>query len=237
MVDFYTPVLIPRGAFEQLVIRVDRAVGENAVALVLNEDFPFRGLDPIDADSVDFSDIKVDNPEDIVENLDQLLYFALEDVPNDVISSWASEGEGELKEEAVQRVQFIRENMPELTSLWQAKSDSIIPPLAGFAYETSLSRGESVLRANIYLSASRVMPGGRPDKSDMVRLRVQLWPSDIRLLIRELEHLWEAHLDRSSDKSVGDEGDAIDDQTNSQTGLPSLRSSKCTNYVAGYSSE
>jgi hypothetical protein len=204
MSDFYAPALIPRSAFEELIARVDRAVGEHSIALVLHEYFPFRALDPISPTSIDFSGIQIKDPSEVVDNLDQLLYFAFERAPREVIADWAIEQSEELVDEAVDRVLYIRKNMPELSELWSEKSDSLVPPLVGFEYETARSRGEDDLHVNMYLSAARISRGGLPDRTDMVRLRVQLWPSDIRLLIRELEHLWAAHLSESANHVGGE---------------------------------
>jgi len=85
MTDFYAPVRIPREMFDLLISRVDQAVGEHAVALLLNEDFPFRALDPISPTAIDLSGVILDDdPLDIIHYLDQLLYFAFEGVPNDI---------------------------------------------------------------------------------------------------------------------------------------------------------
>jgi len=207
MADFYTPVRIPREAFHELIARVDQAVGEHTVALLLNEDYPFRALDPINPTAIDFSGIALEeDPLEVVEYLDQLLYFAFERSSREAIAYWAREENVELRDEAIERVKFIRGNMPQLADLWEAKSDSITPPLTGFAYETVNVRGDELPRANIYVSAARIMPGGAPDKTDMLRLRIQLWPSDVRMIINELSHLWEAHLASSSNKPNGDDG-------------------------------
>jgi hypothetical protein len=210
MADFYTPVRIPRSAFEQLIVRVDKAVGEDTVALVLNEDFPFRALDPVEPTAIDFTNLDIENPSEVVYYLDQLLYFAFESAPQEVIVSWANSDAPELKDEAVERVTYVRENMPNLSELWEAKSGSIIPPIIGFTYE-SVFLGNSDLRcANVYISAGRIRGDGSPDKTDIVRMRLQLWPSDVRLLIRELEHLWNSHLAEppGEDNGGGTNGEA-----------------------------
>ena len=141
MADFYTPVRMDRVTFDELIARIDKAVGEHAVALVLHEDFPFRRLDPIRPDAIDFSEIPVGDPIEIVENLDQLLYFAFELMSRNTITAWAEDEDPELADEAFARVSFIRKNMPELAYLWHAKSDAIIPPMVSFSYETTESRG------------------------------------------------------------------------------------------------
>jgi hypothetical protein len=211
MADFYTPVRMPRPAFEQLIARVDKAVGEHSVALVLSEDFAFRALDPIEPTAIDFRDIDIEKPLEIVNYLDQLLYFAFEFAPEEVISSWADEYDSQLKGEAIERVTYIRDNMPQLSKLWNSKSDSIIAPMISFSYETTLLRDSSMRCVNLYLSAGRIRDNGAPDKTDLVRMRVQLWPSDVRLLIRELQHLWGDHLNDSADE---EEGGGVDDEAN-----------------------
>jgi hypothetical protein len=209
MVNFYSPVRMPRDAFELLIARVDEAVGRQSVALVLNEDFPLRALDPVSQDAVDFKDIASDEDlSDIVNYLDQLLYFAFEFAPKEIVDSFvrdynenASDNE---KSDAFSRVEFIRENMPNLRDIWRDKGNTVMPVLTGFSYE-SAPRGEFRC-ANLYLSASRIEPNGSPDKTDAVRLRVQVWPADVRILVRELEHLL-SHL-IVDDDGVEGEGDA-----------------------------
>src|SRR6266567_2395561 len=105
--------------------------------------------------------------------------------------------------------------MPQREALWQAKSNAIAPVLVGFEYDTA-TIGEH-RRAELYLSASRITSTGAPDKSDMLRLRVQLWPSDVRLLLREFEHLWAAHLDESQEGQESDGEDAGGDARASQS--------------------
>jgi len=207
MTDFFTPVQIQRAAFNLLITRVDEAVSNHAVALVLNEDFPFRELDPVSPTAIDLSGLELEeDPLDVVNYLDQLMYFAFEGAPDEVITSWADDFDKELSREALDRVKFMRENMPALSALWNAKNNSILPPLIDFNYEvaTTLSGDRQV---HLYLAAARITGLGTPDKTDMSRLRVQLWPSDVRILIRELKHLLSAHLMVLEDGEDGGEGD------------------------------
>jgi hypothetical protein len=208
MTDFYTPVQIPRDQFDLLMARVDEAVGQHAVALILNEDFPVRALDPISVTSIDLSGLQLEeNPLEIVEYLDQLMYFAFEAAPRQVIASWGNEDDRGLGEEAVDRALFMRTNMPKLFSLWESKSNSIIPPLIRFEYESATTSSGNRY-ANIYFATSRITQTGMPDKTDMLRMRMQLWPSDVRLLIREFEHLLDAHLTGVEGNEEGGEADA-----------------------------
>jgi hypothetical protein len=209
MTDFYTPVQIPRDAFDLLISRVDEAVGNHAIALVLNEDFPFRALDPIEMTSINFASIDLkEDPLDVVEYLDQLMYFAFEEAPREVIASWGNQDSRGLGDEAADRALFMRRNMPKLRSLWDSKSNALIPPLIHFEYDAATTASGDRY-ANIYFAASRISRTGAPDKSDMHRVRFQVWPSDVRLLIRELEHLAFAHLIDGDDEEGG-EGSSAD---------------------------
>src|SRR5260370_2659216 len=92
MADFHTPVRIPREAFHELIARVDEGVGEHTVALLLNEDYPFRALDPINPTAIDFSGIALEeDPLGVVEYLDHLLYFAFERSSPEAIAYWPTE--------------------------------------------------------------------------------------------------------------------------------------------------
>ncbi len=209
MADFSTPVRIPRAAFDQLIARIDDAVGEHRVALWLHEDFPFRNLDPIMPTAIDFSGIELDDdPLEVVENLDQLLYFAFEAAPRSAIASWANEREPDLEKEAIERVEAIRQNMPNLSNLWRAKNNSLIPPLVDFTYDIT-ENAEGPPRVTMYAAAAKINAAtGAPDKSDISRVRIQLWPSDVRILLRELSHIWDAHLSQEGEP----EEEVTDDQ-------------------------
>lgn len=209
--DFSTPVRIPRSTFEELITRIDVAVGEHGVALSLHEDFPFRSLDPVNPTAIDFTGLDLeDDPLDIVENLDQLIYFAFELASSEDVISWAKEYNSDLEAEAVERVELIRKKMPHLELLWSSKNNSLIPPLVELSYGIINSkRGDACV---VYLAAARISSStGAPDKSDATRIRVQLWPSDVRMLMRELNHVWQAHLSHpdmtTGDKDVDDAGD------------------------------
>jgi hypothetical protein len=190
-VDLYAPLRLPRPAFELLLVRLDEAVPKNAVRLLLHEDVSYRELVITRGDLVDLVDLKVESPEAEVKFLDQVLLFAFENAPDEVIADWASSYDEELVDEAVSRVRFARENMPNLGELWREKSTSVVPPLVGFGFDVvhdKTGRGKS---ASLYLSAGRVSLFGRPDKSDMTRLRVQLWPDDVVFLVEGLTHMLE----------------------------------------------
>lgn len=214
MADFSTPVRIPRAAFDQIIVRIDDAVGEHGVALILHEDYPFRNLDPVTSTAVDFSEIELqDDPLDLVENLDQLLYFAFELASPRTVASWISEYDPNLEKEAVERVEVIRNRMPNLAKLWRAKNYSITAPLVEFNYDVVDADDTNEAYVNLYLAAARIdSSDGAPDKSDISRLRVQLWPSDVRILVREFAHLWHAHLsnEQGDDGKVDSNGDQTD---------------------------
>lgn len=209
MVDFSTPVRMARPAFELMLARVDEAIARYDVALWLHEDYPFRSLYSVSSTAIDYSNINSDDdPQEIVNNLDQLIYFAFDDAPEEVVSSWIGEYDGDLEGEAIDRVNYARNNMPNLARLWSAKNNSIIRPLVEFGYDVNDSGSSATPRASIYIAASRIdMSDGTPDKSDIARLRVQLWPADIRVLINELNHLWQAHLSDGKSEEENGKGD------------------------------
>jgi hypothetical protein len=216
MADFSTPVRIPRAAFDQLIARIDDAVGKHDVALWLHEDYPFRNLDPVMSTAINFSEIQLeDDPLDVVENLDQLLYFAFELASPKAISSWVSEYDPDLEKEAVERVEAIRKSMPNLARLWRAKNNSVTAPLVEFTYDVVDADGLNQPYVNLYIAAARIdSSDGAPDKSDISRVRLQLWPSDVRVLMREFAHLWHAHLSGEQHEHDGEE-DGNGDQAGS----------------------
>lgn len=187
MVDLFSPVRIPRAAFETLVSRIDAAVAVNGIALTLGEDFPFRELELVGDDLVDFSGIEVDVAIELVEHFDQIIYFAFEGAPDRVVEDWAREHDQTSVTEAVSRVEYARKNMPSLRRLWTAKSESLIGPLVGVGVDAVRDGSGALESVILYLAAARISADtGSPDKSDVSRLRVQLWPSDLRSLVKQL---------------------------------------------------
>jgi hypothetical protein len=95
--------------------------------------------------------------------------------------------------------------MPNLSKLWRAKTNSLIAPLVEFTYDVIGSDDEGS-HVNLYIAASRIRSSnGAPDKSDISRARIQLWPSDVRVLLREFAHLWQAHLSDEDEHANADE--------------------------------
>lgn len=206
VVDLFEPVRLPRPAFEELVRQVDAAIENHSMGLILSEDAPYRSLQPlIGASKPEIPGI-IDYGQ-IVDSLDQILLFAFEDAPDDVIERWARGKDEHLVEEAVSRVSFVRNNMPNLEELWTEKSSSIVPPLTGFKYDVLRDEYGTGIAAVVYLAASRVNIAGIPDSHDSTRIRLQLWPSDVQLLIDELEHLKSGHMSQKGggqdDSNVG----------------------------------
>lgn len=202
--DLFTPVRLPRPAFQDLVRQVDVGVADGKVMLALHEDFPFRELSVLHEGALHIDSMPTNDVMTIVENLDQLLLLAFEHAPDDVVTNWASGRDESLIDEARDRVHFVRDNMPNLRNLWESKSDSILPPLVSFSYETIYDAKGDGAAVAVYMSAARVNGIGVPDRNDAVRLRVQLWPADVNMLIGELEHVRDTHFRNSS--SGGGEG-------------------------------
>ncbi|WBB78789.1 hypothetical protein O7606_21660 [Micromonospora sp. WMMD882] len=192
MSNFFTPLTVPRAAFEEFVRKVDSAVGKHAIALALHEDFPYRALQVV-GDGCDLAVTGLDDAEDLIDNLDQILFFAFEYAPEEVIREWASEHEEDLAGEAVSRVTHLRSGMPNLATLWREKSFAIVPPLTSFRYKLIHDAEGNPTSVIAYMSAGRISISGKPDSSDVTRLRVQLWPSDVQSLIEKLEHLRDDH--------------------------------------------
>ena len=215
--NFFMPIGLPRAAFEALVLRIDDGVRRHLVALVLNEDFPYRALHILN-DSFNLGDVGVDDdPEEVVYLLDQILVFAFEDAPDEVIRSWAKENDETRQDEAVSRVLFVRNNMINVGKLWSAKSNSLTPPVTAFKYDVVRGDNGAPEAVVVYLAATRIDDMGRPDRTDSTRLRVQLWPADLQLIIDELEHVRNRHF-ALDDEVVNNNGSHAISPTHSHEG-------------------
>jgi hypothetical protein len=203
VVDFFAPIRLPFDAFEQLVSLTDQGVGSHAIALRLEEDLPFRALEIVQP----LGEASPANFASLIDDLDQVLFFAFEGAPEEVIRAWARDRDMDLQEEALRRVEYVRKNMPNLADLWDEKSTSIVPPLVGLRYDLVCDGGGSVTAAIMYMSAARINGIGRPDLTDAIRLRFQLWPGDVDLLIAELQHLRDAHFGDGDREGVEHDSD------------------------------
>lgn len=205
MADLFAPVQLTRAAFEDLVRCADEGIAKGAIALSLDEDYPFRELTVLNEDAVQVEGIAAKDLVPLIESMDQLTLLAFEHAPDDVVERWANRWDESLKGEAVERVRYVRENMPNVRHVWESKSTSILPPLVSFSFETMREEEGVGAAVAVYIAAARVGNLGAPDRTDAVRLRIQLWLGDVNMLIKNLTHIRDAHL--SPGAAGGDEAD------------------------------
>jgi hypothetical protein len=139
-----------------------------------------------------------------------MMFFALEHAPDDVITEWATEHDVDLVNEAVERVGYIRKNMPNLTRLWQGKSTSVVPPMISMDYDVVHNSEGETTGACVYISAGRIAAIGRPDLTDANRIRFRLWPSDVEYLILQLERLRHTYFVEAGQEGAKEDGSRDD---------------------------
>jgi hypothetical protein len=209
MTDLFEPVRLSREAFVDLIKKVDQAFANNAAALVVDERYGLREVEVIDPTAAGFSDETWPELQPAVNYLDQLMLFAFDDAPDTVISTWAREYDSNLVHETIERVKIMRQAMPVLEGLWQAKSASVVPILNNFEYEvlTEIQQQGEMQEPSVlaYLSVSRTGLYSRPDRNTIERVTFRLFASDIVLLKQALDHAFE-HTQIVTSKSEGEVG-------------------------------
>lgn len=194
-VDLAAPLKLPRDVFDSFIAEVDRLVATHDVALELTEDVPYRVLRFVGEQTYDLAGLGGEQSSRMLDSLDQMTLFAFEAAPDDVIQKWG-EREARLGEEARARVRQMRETMVALAGLWSEKSNSVTPPLVGVRYEPIRESDGTIASWILYLSAARISLNGTPDRSDASKVRLQLWPADVQMLIDELQHMLSGHVER-----------------------------------------
>lgn len=199
----FEPVRLKSEEFSQLVLGLERAFSRHAAALVVDERLPSAEIEVLDWEETGLEEEAVARYREVVEYLDQLLLFAFADAPTKVVADWADTYDASLRDEAVQRIETMRNNMPSLRDLWDAKVSSVVPILSSLAYEVITSESEDDVSARsvlLSMSASRLGILGRVDKSSTQMLAFRLWPSDLRLLRREIDHVLEVHFGKEGEQ-------------------------------------
>ncbi len=205
--DFFAPVRLPLETFNELISRTDEGVGNHTIALIISENVSFRALDIVRPESLGLHPSEYERVSKMVDDLDQMLFFAFEDAPDEIVTEWASERDKSLAEEAVRRVRHIRREMINLSRLWEEKSTSIISPMIGVDYDVLHDEKGAATSAIMYISAARIGGLGRPDLTDANRIRFQIWPADVEYLMNQLEHLRHAHFAKGNRGEVEDESE------------------------------
>ncbi len=202
MADMFEPIRLKEEEFSQLIAGVERAFSRHAAALVLDERLPTAEVEVLDWDETGLDEKAAEKYREVVNYLDQVILFAFAEAPDQVVHDWASSYDASLKDEALKRVEAVRSSMPVLRDLWDAKASSIIPILSSVAYDIITVEGEDerIARSVILsLSASKLGPLGRVDKDSTQSVTFRLWPSDLKVLRREIDHVLKAHFDQEGE--------------------------------------
>ncbi len=195
----FEPVRLKSQEFSQLILGLERAFSRHAAALVVDERLPSAEVEVLDWEETGLDEKAVEKYREVVDYLDQVILFAFADAPDQVVSDWASAYDASLKDEALKRIEAMRSSMPLLRDLWDAKVSSVIPILSSVAYEIITVEGEddgSARSVILSLGASKLGILGRVDKNSTQTVALRLWPSDLKLLKREIDHVLKAHFDQ-----------------------------------------
>lgn len=133
--------------------------------------------------------------------LDGLLWYAFTNAPDETVREFGSDPEGDngefLGDVAIERVGRLRDSMPLLRQRWMSKSESVMAILGEVSYEVIESGGDASAILGVELPT--VDSTGRPSTRSSERTVVRLWRDDVFLLIRELQHLLDEHMNGSAD--------------------------------------
>lgn len=198
MSDFFEPLRLDLDEFTELVQALDLGIGRSAVALVVDDRYGYRELEVFDPSAIGWSTEQWGRFEPIVQDLDQLMVFAFADAPRSTIESWAKDA-SEDAQVALDKVQVMRDKMPRLAKLWQAKTDSIAPTLSSLRYELQSSPADGAGECTLYLSASISGLTGRIVPGSVERVSMKLWPSDLARLKRTIDVICEQLYETSKD--------------------------------------
>jgi len=195
MADMFEPVRLKSEEFSQLIMGVERAFSRHAAALVVDERLPSPEIEVLDWEETELDKETVEKYRIVIDYFDQLMLFAFADAPDQVVSEWANGYDPSLKDEALKRVEVVRSSMPLLRDLWDAKVSSVIPILSSVAYDIITVEGEDSTAKSVILnlSAAKLSIFGRVDKSSAQSVILRLWPNDLKLLKREIDHLLKDH--------------------------------------------
>jgi len=201
MADLFEPVRLEGPDFQNLLELLEKAFSVHAAALVANEQSSVPTVEVLDRARTGLTDETWKRLQKAVDYFDQMMLFAFEDAPDDLISRWARDYDESLQDEAVKRVSLIRDRMPTLRRLWEAKRSSVVPILSSFDYEVVRGTDSSDSNVLLAITVSRQPFLARSARSRTESITVRLWPSDIALLKREIDHILETHFRRDDQRS------------------------------------
>jgi hypothetical protein len=198
MADLFEPLRLKTEEFSELITGLERAFSRHAAALINDERLQSPEVEVLDWKETGFSEETVEKFRQVVTYLDQLIVFAFADAPDEIVAEWAGRFDASLKDEAVKRVGIMRDDMPSLRSLWEAKTSSVVPLLGSVGYEVVTSEADGTANDKsliLSFSASKYSILGRVDTKSTQSITVRLWRSDLILLKREIEHVLKDHFD------------------------------------------
>lgn len=181
MADYLAAVRLHEGDFVSLVQGVEDAFARGGAALVGDARLQLRWIEIIDADDI-FSSEEWERFEEIIINLDYLVYFAFGRPSDDTIRAWATQLEPELSDQTISRVEVMRELMPTLEGIYSFKVRSVVPMLNVPDYQVQFAHDAEEPHVDLLVSASLTDSLGVVDRRGTQRLLMRLLPSDIAFL-------------------------------------------------------
>jgi hypothetical protein len=154
--------------FRIFVERLERAFHERAATLTVDDD---SGLVVVAV--FDLRRLKIPRKEweSFTHNLyhaAQIIFYAAEAAPPNAISRWAAEYDEKLVDQAIRRVEELREGAPSLIEIWERRGTLILPSLGSIQYDVIATKTGSQ-SAILRLSSSSSSPfslATRPNRHD-----------------------------------------------------------------------
>jgi len=182
---FAGPVLLAEQPFLRYLKLLDDGLEAGQVALTADEPHGIWSLEILDPEAFEVAEDDLDELADFADALSQLILFAGNEAPDDVLVRWAKTMEVDA-DLVIERVNLIRHNMPHLGRLWEEKTHAHMPILAGVFAEAIRFDGSprGLLKIAAVENRHTVVTEGTRQS-----VTIEVWPDDLARLIVEMETL------------------------------------------------
>src|SRR6266536_442935 len=133
--DSFSLVRASDDEFRTFVERLEVAFRERAATLTVDDDSGLVVVTAFDTRRLKIPRKEWDSFTHNLHHAAQLIFFAAEEAPPNIISQWAAEYDEKLADQAISRVKDLREGIPSLIKIWERRGTSILPTLGSVQYE------------------------------------------------------------------------------------------------------
>lgn len=121
--------------FKTFVERLEVVFREGAAALTVDDDSGLVVVTAFDPTPLGISEDEWESFTHHIIHAGQLIFFATEGAPADVIGPWVKEYDEKLTDRTISRVRALAEGAPTLMRLWERRGESVLPNLGNIRYE------------------------------------------------------------------------------------------------------